>query len=117
MLHHLPIFTTYQNIHKIANTNLEKKSRIEFNEKNLLRKRKKKRNRETTFLFIDWERDIERKKREYKFNPTLFDDARNTKSFGIRNTGTIRVIKLELRDVFKCNERQTEKLLFNSSLI
>ena len=117
MLHHLPIFTTYQNIHKIANTNLEKKSRIEFNEKNLLRKKRKKRNRETTFLFIDWERDIERKKREYKFNPTLFDDARNTKSFGIRNTGTIRVIELELRDVFKCNERQTEKLLFNSSLI
>lgn len=42
MLHHLPIFTTYQNIHKIANTSLEKKSRIEFNEKTFFERKKKK---------------------------------------------------------------------------
>lgn len=42
MLHHLPIFTTYQNIHKIANTSLEKKSRIEFNEKIFFERKEKK---------------------------------------------------------------------------
>lgn len=78
MLYHLPIFTIYQNIHKIANTSLEKKSRIEFNEKTFFERKKKKKSWNNISFYRLGARYRE-KETEYKFNPTLFDDARNTK--------------------------------------